>query len=202
MKETYIIKIWETEEERDAGLSDIISSNIADLRTAIQDAKKLKEEQKYDSVEVQNSNQTKSYYYIDNNDEKYIYNNFWGSEEEKITDVVNTYFAEKDLTDLTEYGSDRDYYVMPSISDLYKGIFARLNIKTYNITTEDISDGKYCTTINFDEENSITIDTSAWNNENEVIENTMSVQEEYDKFIKQICEEEYLETDYEEEIEI
>lgn len=91
---------------------------------------------------------------------------------------------------------------MPSISDLYKGIFARLNIKTYNITTEDISDGKYCTTINFDEENSITIDTSAWNNKNEVIENTMSVQEEYDKFIKQICEEEYLETDYEEEIEI
>lgn len=202
MKETYIIKIWETEEERDAGLSDIISSNIADLKTAIQDAKKLKEEQKYDSVEVQNSNQTKSYYYIDNNDEKYIYNNFWGNEEEKITDVVNTYFAEKDLTDLTEYGSDRDYYVMPSISDLYKGIFARLNIKTYNITTEDISDGKYCTTINFDEENSITIDTSAWNNENEVIETTMSVQEEYDKFIKQICEEEYLETDYEEEIEI
>ena len=75
MKETYIIKIWETEEERDAGLSEIISSNIADLKTAIQDAKKLKEEQKYDSVEVQNSNQTKSYYYIDNKDEKYIYNN-------------------------------------------------------------------------------------------------------------------------------
>ena len=45
MKETYIIKIWETEEERDAGLSEIISSNIADLKTAIQDAKKLKEEQ-------------------------------------------------------------------------------------------------------------------------------------------------------------
>ena len=40
MKETYIIKIWETEEERDAGLSEIISSNIADLKTAIQDAKK------------------------------------------------------------------------------------------------------------------------------------------------------------------
>ena len=44
LKETYIIKIWETEEERDAGLSEIISSNIADLKTAIQDAKKLKEE--------------------------------------------------------------------------------------------------------------------------------------------------------------
>lgn len=202
MKETYIIKIWETEEERDAGLSEIISSNIADLKTAIQDAKKLKEEQKYDSVEVQNSNQTKSYYYIDNKDEKYIYNNFWGSEEEKITDVVNTYFAEKDLKDLTEYGSDRDYYVMPSISDLYKGILARLNIPTYNITTEDLSDGKYETTIEFNNQYSIVIDTSAWNSESEVISNVMSIQEEFKKSLELNAENEFLETENEEDMEV
>lgn len=202
MKEKYIIKIWETEEEREAGLSDIISSNIADLKTAIQDAKKLKEEQNYASVEVQNSNQTKSYYYIDNEDEEYVYNNFFGSEEEKITDVVNTYFAEKDLKDLMEYGSDRDYYVMPSLTDLYKGILSRLNIPTYNITTEDFSDGKYETTIEFNNQYSIVIDTSAWNSENEVIANVISIQEEFKKSLELNAEDEYLETEYEEDMEV
>lgn len=199
MKEKYIIKIWETEEERETGLSDIISSNIADLKTAIQDAKKLKEEQNYASVEVQNSNQTKTYYYMDDDEEKYIYNNFWGSEEEKITDIVNTYFAEKDLTDLMEYGSDRDYYVMPSLTDLYKGILSRLNIPTYNITTEDFSDGKYETTIEFNNQYSIVIDTSAWNSENEVIANVISIQEEFKKSLEINVEDEYLETEYEED---
>lgn len=202
MKEKYIIKIWETEEEREAGLSDIISSNIADLKTAIQDAKKLKEEQNYASVEVQNSNQTKSYYYIDNEDEKYVYNNFFGSEEEKITDVVNTYFAEKDLKDLMEYGSDRDYYVMPSLTDLYKGILSRLNIPTYNITTEDFSDGKYETTIEFNNQHSIVIDTSAWNGESEVIENVIGIQEEFKKSFELNAEDKYLETEYEEDMEV
>lgn len=202
MKEKYIIKIWETEEEREAGLSDIISSNIADLKTAIQDAKKLKEEQNYASVEVQNSNQTKSYYYIDNEDEKYVYNNFFGSEEEKITDVVNTYFAEKDLKDLMEYGSDRDYYVMPSLTDLYKGILSRLNIPTYNITTEDFSDGKYETTIEFNNQHSIVIDTSAWNGESEVIENVIDIQEEFKKSFELNAGDEYLETEYEEDMEV
>lgn len=199
MKEKYIIKIWETEEERETGLSDIISSNIADLKTAIQDAKKLKEEQNYASVEVQNSNQTKTYYYMDDDEEKYIYNNFWGSEEEKITDIVNTYFAEKDLTDLMEYGSDRDCYVMPSLTDLYKGILSRLNIPTYNITTEDFSDGKYETTIEFNNQYSIVIDTSAWNSENEVIANVISIQEEFKKSLEINAEDEYLETEYEED---
>lgn len=202
MKEKYIIKIWETEEEREAGLSDIISSNIADLKTAIQDAKKLKEEQNYASVEVQNSNQTKSYYYIDNEDENYVYNNFLGSEEEKITDVVNTYFAEKDLKDLMEYGSDRDCYVMPSLTDLYKGILSRLNIPTYNITTEDFSDGKYETTIEFNNQYSIVIDTSAWNSENEVIANVISIQEEFKKSLELNAGDEYLETEYEEDMEV
>lgn len=199
MKEKYIIKIWETEEERETGLSDIISSNIEDLKTAIQDAKKLKEEQNYASVEVQDSNQTKTYYYMDDDEEKYIYNNFWGNEEEKITDIVNTYFAEKDLTDLMEYGSDRDCYVMPSLTDLYKGILSRLNIPTYNITTEDFSDGKYETTIEFNNQYSIVIDTSAWNSENEVIANVISIQEEFKKSLEINAEDEYLETECEED---
>lgn len=202
MKEKYIIKIWETEEEREEGLSDIISSNIADLKTAIQDAKKLKEEQNYASVEVQDSNQTKTYYYIDDDEEKYIYNNFWGNDEEKITDIVNTYFAEKDLTDLMEYGSDRDCYVVPSLTDLYKGILSRLNIPTYNITTADFSDGKYETTVEFNNQYSIVIDTSAWNSENEVIANVISIQEEFKKSLELKAEDEYLETECEEDMEV
>lgn len=202
MKETYIIKIWETEELRNAGLSDIISFGITDLKTAIKDAKQLMQEQEYASIEVQNSKEKKSYYYEDGQEQEYIYNNEFNSQEERITDVVNTYFAEKDITNLMDYGSDRDYYIMPSLSDLYKGILSRLNIHTYNVATEDISDGKYCTTIDFDEKYSIIVDTSASNSENVVISNIISIQDEYDKFLRQKSQDEYIEVDYEEEMEV
>ena len=37
----YIIKIWETKDEREQGLSDIIESNLSDIQNAIEKAKKL-----------------------------------------------------------------------------------------------------------------------------------------------------------------
>lgn len=91
---------------------------------------------------------------------------------------------------------------MPSFTDLYKGILARLNIPTYNITTEDLSDGKYETTIEFNNQYSIVIDTSAWNSESEVISNVMSIQEEFKKSLELNAENEYLETENEEDMEV
>ena len=49
------------------------------------------------------------------------------------------------------YGSDRDSYSMPSLSNVYKDLLDKLNIKYTDVFTEDISDGKYQTTIEFDD---------------------------------------------------
>lgn len=70
---------------------------------------------------------------------------------------------------------------MPSFTNIYKDILSRLNIPTYDIATEDFSDGKYETTVEFNNQYSIVIDTSAWNSENEVIANVISIQEELKK---------------------
>ena len=56
MKE-YIIKIWEDEERRNIGESDIIAVGIENLKDAISKAKKIMEEQNYSSIEVQDNDE-------------------------------------------------------------------------------------------------------------------------------------------------
>ena len=58
----YIIKIWETEDEREQGLSDIIESNLSDIKKAIETANKLIKSQNYNALEVQDTKQTVTYY--------------------------------------------------------------------------------------------------------------------------------------------
>ena len=40
----YIIKAWETEDEREQGLSDILESNLSDIQKTIEKAKEIKKE--------------------------------------------------------------------------------------------------------------------------------------------------------------
>ena len=58
----YIIKIWETEDEREQGLSDIIESNLSDIQKTIETAKKLMKSQNYNALEVQDTKQKVTYY--------------------------------------------------------------------------------------------------------------------------------------------
>lgn len=94
---------------------------------------------------------------------------------------VIDYFRENDIKDLMEYGSDEDEGLY-KVSSMYEEILDKLNIKYSSIYTEDgISDGKYLTTISFENDAKIEIDTSAWNGIKTVAENIESVKEFYEK---------------------
>ena len=80
-----------------------------------------------------------------------------------------------------EYGSDFDEGLY-KLSDMYKEILEQLNINCKSITTEDgMSDGKYVTTIVFNDNSEIKLDLSAWNGIGNVTENIESILEEYQK---------------------
>ena len=57
MAKNYIIKIWETESEREQGLSEIIEVGIDKLEIAMEKARKISEDNEYACIEVQDSKQ-------------------------------------------------------------------------------------------------------------------------------------------------
>lgn len=93
---------------------------------------------------------------------------------------VIEYFRENQIKDLMNYGNDSDEGLTP-ISSLYKEIMNKLNIKYTDVYTEDISDGKYLTTITFEDNFQIQLDTSAWNGIKVVTENIESIYEKLTK---------------------
>ncbi len=93
---------------------------------------------------------------------------------------VIEYFKENNIKNLMDYGSDRDEGLY-QLSSMYKEIMDNLGIKYSNVYTEDVSDGKYLTTITFEDDYSIEVDTSAWNGIEVVTENIESIYEEYEK---------------------
>ena len=93
---------------------------------------------------------------------------------------VIEYFKENEIKDLMEYGSDGDEGLY-HLSSMYQEIMDQLGIKYSNVYTEDVSDGKYMTTIIFKNDSSIEVDTSAWNGIKVVAENMESIYETYEK---------------------
>ena len=94
-------------------------------------------------------------------------------------DKVIEYFRENAISNLMDYGSDRDEG-LNHLSSMYQEIMDKLGIKYLNVYTEDVSDGKYMTTITFENDSSIEVDTSAWNGIKVVTENMESIYETYE----------------------
>ncbi len=92
---------------------------------------------------------------------------------------VIDYFRINEIKNLMEYGSDGDEGLY-HLSSMYQEIMDKLGIKYSNLYTEDISDGKYLTTITFENNSSIQVDTSAWNGIKAVTENVLSIYETYE----------------------
>ena len=67
---SYIIKIWENEDLREQGISDIIESDIPKLEIAIDKARDIQEKNGYACIEVQDKNERMSYYTNDGIDER------------------------------------------------------------------------------------------------------------------------------------
>lgn len=86
----YIIKIWETESDRDLGLSDIIETNINSIYEAIRKAKKIMSEENYSSLEVQNVAENSTFYYCSPDEEKYFEENIKNAiMQEKTREDIN-----------------------------------------------------------------------------------------------------------------
>lgn len=115
---------------------------------------------------------------------KDIPNNF----EISLKKVIK-YFSENNIEDLMEYGSDLDEGLY-KLSDMYKEILGQLKIDFKSIKTEDgMSNGKYVTTIVFNDNSQIKLDLSAWNGIGNVTENVESILEEYEKYYPKISKE-------------
>ena len=93
---------------------------------------------------------------------------------------VATYFRNNEIKNLMDYGSDGDEGLY-HLSFMYKELMDELNIKYLDVYTEDVSDGKYVTTITFDNNSSINIYTSAFNGIKDVTNNMESIFEAYEK---------------------
>lgn len=98
---------------------------------------------------------------------------------------VIEYFKENEIKDLMEYVSDGDEGLY-HLSSMYQEIMDKLGIKYSNVYTEDVSDGKYLTTIIFENDSSIQVDTSAWNGIKTVAENMESIYESYENLKEKI----------------
>lgn len=98
MAKNYIIKIWETESEREQGLSEIIKVGIDKLEIAIEEARRISEDNEYACIEVQDSKQKKSYLTIDKKGEKIDNFNYIDAiRQEKINYFYNLVYGEEDI---------------------------------------------------------------------------------------------------------
>lgn len=119
------------------------------------------------------------------------------SKETLIEQEVIKYFYENKIENLKEYGSDRDEGLY-KLSSLYSELMDKLNIKYNNIFTVDgVSGGKYITTISFDNESGIVIDTKSRDGIEYVRDNLISISEEYKKCMQKENEKTISEIDYE-----
>ena len=101
--------------------------------------------------------------------------------KDTILPKVIEYFEENQIKDLMNYGCDTDEG-LSKLSSLYTEIMDKLNIKYSDIYTEDgASHGKYITTILFENNSKIDLDTKAWEGVEGVTSNIESIYEFYEK---------------------
>ena len=98
-------------------------------------------------------------------------------------DIVSEYFRENEIKNLMDYGCDTDEGLY-KLSDMYREIMNKFDMQYFNVNTRDKegSDGKYITTIAFEPETEIEIETSAWDGIKAITENVVSIYENYKVF--------------------
>lgn len=115
------------------------------------------------------------------------YDDFISDYMEDITNVydkslskVIDYFKENQIENLLEYGNDSDEGLY-KLSSMYKEIMDKLSIKYDCVNTRDKegSDGKFITTVSFENNEELEIETEAWNGIKIVAENVKSIYENF-----------------------
>lgn len=97
---------------------------------------------------------------------------------ENVIEKVSEYFRKNDIKNLMDYGCDTDEGLY-HLSTMYEEILNKLNVKFDSIYTEDgISDGKYTTTIIFENDSKVIVDISAFNGIKVVVNNIETIYQE------------------------
>lgn len=97
-------------------------------------------------------------------------------------DKVSEYFRENKIKNLMDYGSDKDEGLY-HLSSMYKEILDKLDIKYLDVNTRDKegSDGKFITTICFEDKTEFEVETDGWSGIKIVTNNVKEIYEEYSK---------------------
>lgn len=101
-----------------------------------------------------------------------------------ILPKIIEYFKENDLENLKDYGSDNDEGLY-HFTDFYKDILDKLDIKYVHIGTEEKEPGEYTTNIDFDDNNTIAVDTKEGEEIDYLISNLAYISNEYDLWIEE-----------------
>lgn len=106
----YIIKIWENEQARDLGESNIIETNLSNIQEAISKAKRLMTLENYASLEVQNIRENKTFYFSTQNEEKVFEEEIENAEiQEKINKYSKVVYKDELIDNTYEiYGKSKD----------------------------------------------------------------------------------------------
>lgn len=108
-------------------------------------------------------------------------------ESNKYTTIlpkVIEYFKKHDLENLKDYGCDSDEGLY-HFTDFYKDILDKLDIKYVYIGTEEKEPGEYTTNIEFDDSNTISVDTKEGEEMDFIINNLTFISNEYDLWIEE-----------------
>ena len=100
---SYLIKIWENEDLREQGISDIIRTDIKDIRTAVQIAQEIQNNNRYACIEVQDNQQKTSYYMQDMIEEKIFEKKYLEAiKQEKINYLYKLMYGDKNIVFINE----------------------------------------------------------------------------------------------------
>ena len=152
---TYKLKIWETEDDRNSGFSDILKSNIESLTDAIKEAKLQFDKQDLECVVVLDDKEETTYFLKDHSEEK-MYNEaiFELFEEKQMQERASNLSKEISIwyEGVDPYGFRDDFdsleeAISTTFEALYKDPLAiydnlRLNLLEFEEAGEDFQTGK------------------------------------------------------------
>jgi len=117
-------------------------------------------------------------------------------EYDAISTKVAEYFKEKNIENLKDYGEDFNEG-LHYLTDLYKDLLTELNINYIQIYTVESEPGEFITTIDFDKNNSIGVNTKNHDDIKYVIHNLNFISNEYKNLMQKENEKANNELDYE-----
>lgn len=127
----YIIKVWETEDEREQGLSDILEVGIEKIDIAIEKAKEIKDNNNYACIEVQDSKEQNTYYSNDGKiDTIYEQEYKQAKEQENLNHLYSLMYENRQYAYIDESIVGKAEFVLKELEENKKNIIEEYDEET------------------------------------------------------------------------